>query len=422
MPFLDVGVGEMWGVWRDALPRISFQTVLPYLLTLVVLWRNQPRRWPWLMILAGLMVFLHSVSTPAWGLAIWLGLWLYHPAGWKWPKRLGVMFGLGLLFLLALSPFALNFFSYQAARRLAGLRPGHDSDPDLPARKPAQHPGRLWPVPAGRHPLAAYCRWPCWAGSSSGALAAPTAAWWAWCCCGLAGIFLAAIVLPFGERLVEQALRIPPIDTELVRGMRYFVPLMLLFWLWPLVELAPRLADARAVRAVMLVGILLLGGWTATHTPEGRKMVEALNCLAHRQLVCSGPRAQADFITALRTQTPEGARIFNFNQDDKNTSNALSIRYDALRPLVYTVRDAGLFIYANRAAFKDWLAITRQVDAIQLLEDPAEKLKPPGAPGAGPAGRLPLARLPPQRGRPQRLPGGPDLAKQRLHHLKLRRP
>ena len=81
-------------------------------------------------------------------------------------------------------------------------------------------------------------------------------------------------------------------------------------------------------------------------------MIEALNCLAHRQLVCSGPRAQADFITALRTQTPEGARIFNFNQDDKNTTNALSIRYDALRPLVYTVRDAGLFIYANRRPSK----------------------------------------------------------------------
>ena len=64
-----------------------------------------------------------------------------------------------------------------------------------------------------------------------------------------AGIFLAAVVLPFGERLVEQALHIPPIDTELVRGMRYFVPLMLLFWLWPLAELAPRLADARAGRS-----------------------------------------------------------------------------------------------------------------------------------------------------------------------------
>ena len=71
--------------------------------------------------------------------------------------------------------------------------------------------------------------------------------------------------------------KIGTFDTELVRGMRYFVPLMLLFWLWPLVELAPRLADARTVRAVMLVGVLLVGGWTATHTPEGRKMIEALN-------------------------------------------------------------------------------------------------------------------------------------------------
>jgi hypothetical protein len=52
----------------------------------------------------------------------------------------------------------------------------------------------------------------------------------------------------------------------------------------------------------------------------------------------------------------------------------LSIRYDALRPLVYTVRDAGLFIYADRSAFKDWLETTRQVDAVRVLADPAARL------------------------------------------------
>ena len=374
MPFLDIGVGEIWGVWRDALPRISFQTVLPYLLTLVVLWRSQPRRWPWLMIFAGLMVYLHSVSTPAWGLAIWLGLWLYHPAGWKWPKRLGVMVGLGLLFLLALTPFALNFFNYQAG----SASPDYDMvmsviqtyQPENILNIPAAFGQFL--LAASRSlllPLALLGGLLLWRfGRAERRLVGMVLAW-------AGGIFMAAVVLPSGERLVEQALHILPVDTELVRGMRYFVPLMLLFWLWPLVELAPRLGDARAVRIVMLAGILLVGGWTATHTPEGRKMVEALNCLAHRQLVCSGPRAQADFITALRTQTPEGARIFNFNQDDKNTTNALSIRYDALRPLVYTVRDAGMFIYTDKPAIKKWLEITRQVDAVQLLEDPAEKLK-----------------------------------------------
>jgi hypothetical protein len=187
-------------------------------------------------------------------------------------------------------------------------------------------------------------------------------------------LFLAAVALPFGERQVEAALHIPPIDTELVRALRYFVPWLLIFWVWPLAELAPRLANPRAQQAALLAGLLLLAGWSATHTPEARKMLDALSCLARRQFVCAEPRDSAEFINALRSQTPAGARIFNFNQADSSTSNALSIRYQALRPMVYTVRDAGLFIYANRAAFKNWLATTQEVDAVQALADPGARL------------------------------------------------
>ena len=103
-------------------------------------------------------------------------------------------------------------------------------------------------------------------------------------------------------------------------------------------------------------------------------MLEATTCLAHGKLVCGETRDSAGLITTLRSQTPPGSKIFNFNVDDSSTSNALSIRYDALRPMVYTVRDAGLFIYTNRSALRDWLDITRRVDAIQALKTPTERL------------------------------------------------
>ena len=258
MPFLDVGLGEFWGIWRDALPRITFQTVLPYLLALVVLWRSQPRRWPWLMILSGLMVFLHSISAPAIGLAIWLGLWLYHPRDWKWPRRVGMMFGLGLLFLLAITPFALNFLSYQSR----GASPDVDLvmqviNTYLPANildVPAALAQFLWAATRSLLlPLALLGGVVLWRfGRADRRLVGMVLLWGG-------GIFLASIVLPFGERLVEKALHIPPIDTELMRGIRYFVPWMLLFWLWPLAELAPRFASRKAAQAAMLLGIVLSG-------------------------------------------------------------------------------------------------------------------------------------------------------------------
>ena len=307
MPFLDVGVGEFWGIWRDAIPRVTFQTALPYLLALVVAWRDRPRRWPWLMIIAGLMVFFHSISAPAWGLAIWLGLWLYHPASWKWPRRFGVMLGLGLLFLAALSPFVLIFLSYQSS--------GATTDYDLVMTIiNTFQPKNILNVGAA---LADFL------GAATRSLLLPlaligAAATWRiyrsdrkrvkmvllW----VAGIFITAILVPAAERVVEGYFRIPPIDTELVRGMRYLVPLMLIFWLWPLAALEPRFTHLRAAQSAMLAGILLLGGWTATHTPEGRKMLEATACLARGRLVCGETRDSAGMVTALRTQTPPGAR------------------------------------------------------------------------------------------------------------------
>ena len=284
------------------------------------------------------------------------------------------MAGLGALFLLALSPFAINFLSYQAR--------GASPDVDLvkyiintyqPANilnVPAAVGSFLWAATRSLLlPLALVGGWVLWRfGRGDRRLVAMTLLWGA-------GIFVTAVVLPFGERLVENALHLAPIDTELMRDMRYFVPLMLLFWLWPLAELAPRFVNPRATQAAMLLGVVLLGGWTVTHTPDGRHMLEAVECLAHRQLVCGDPRDSAGLIDSLRTQTPPGAKIFNFNADDSATSNALSIRYDALRPMVYTVRDAGLFVYTDRPALQGWLDTTRRVDAIQALKDPNARLK-----------------------------------------------
>ena len=66
---------------------------------------GEPSRWVWVMLGAGILVFVHPVSTPAWGLALWLGFIPFLPIGWSLRKRIGVMLGLALLFLIATSPF-----------------------------------------------------------------------------------------------------------------------------------------------------------------------------------------------------------------------------------------------------------------------------------------------------------------------------
>ena len=189
-----------------------------------------------------------------------------------------------------------------------------------------------------------------------------------------AGIFITSLLVPFMEQIIARQLHILPLETELLRGIRYFVPLMLIFWLWPLVELAPRLANPQARRAAFGVGILLFAFWGGTNRPDVRALGKAVTCLAKAHLVCETDRPVDDLITALRSQTQPGEGVFFFNADPATTSQTLSVRYAALRPLVHSTRDSGILGYANRLALPAWLAVTHQVEAIQGLSDPQARL------------------------------------------------
>ena len=150
--------------------------------------------------------------------------------------------------------------------------------------------------------------------------------------------------------MVEQWFHILPIETELVRCLRYFVPLLLLFWLWPLAELAPRLVNPRARSAVFALGIILFGFWGATNRPDLSAMLRVVTCVSKARLICSSPRPIDDLIATLRNQTQPGEGVLFFNEDPAYTSQTLSVRYAALHPMVYTERDSGILGYADRAA------------------------------------------------------------------------
>jgi hypothetical protein len=381
MMVIDVGLGEIWGVWRDALPRVTFQALLPFLLALVLAWKDRPARWPWLMLLAGLLVYVHPVSAPAWGFAIWLGLWLFVPKAWRVRQRILVMLGLGAAFLVPILPFAVNYLSYQS-------RGGAADYSTVMAILQAYSPANLLNIPAALGeflwnmtrslliPVALVGFAATWILKKDDRKEVKLVLLWT------AGIFVTSILIPFGEQIIEALLKMLPFETELVRGIRYFVPLLLIFWLWPLVELAPRLVHPRARQAAFGLGILLFAFWGGTNRPDVRYMWKAVTCLSQGQLVCESDRPLDELIVTLRTQTQPGDGIFFFNQSSATTSQTLSVRYSALRPLVFSPRDQSTLGYANRAALPAWLALNRQVEALQAQEDPQARL----------AGLLPLAQ------------------------------
>ena len=374
MTVINIGLGEIWGVWQDALPRVTFQSLLPFLLALVLVWKDRPGRWPWLMVLAGLLVYLHPISAPAWGLAVWLSLWLLQPKDWNWRRRVLVMLGLGVLFLAAITPFAVNYLSYRGRDQAADYN-------TVMTILQAYSPANLLDVPAALGsflwnmtrslllPLALVGFAATWLLKKNDRTPVKVVLLW------MAGLFITSTLIPFGERMVEQQLHILPLETELVRCIRYFVPLFLLFWLWPLVELAPRLVNPQARWAIIALGIVLFGFWGATNRPAVRDMFQAVSCFSKARLVCASPRPIDDLIVALRTQTQPGEGVLFFNEDTAYTSQTLSVRYAALRPLVYTLRDSGILGYSNRSALPGWLATTNQMETLRAITDPQERLE-----------------------------------------------
>jgi hypothetical protein len=373
MTVINVGLGEIWGVWQDALPRVTFQSLLPFLLSLTLVWKDRPRRWPWLMLFAGLLVYVHPISAPAWGLAVWLSLWLVRPKGWTWKHCILVMLGLGVLFLLVLTPFALNYLSYRGRDQVADYNM-------VMAILQTYSPANLLNVPAALGsflwnmtrslllPVALVGFVATWLLKKSDRTPVKMVILW------MAGIFFTSVFIPFAEQMIEQRFHILPLETELVRCIRYFVPLLLLFWIWPLAEWTPRLTNPQARRAAIVLGIVLFGFWSATNRPAVRDIFQTFVCFTKARLVCLAPRTLDELVLTLRTQTQPGEGVLVFNEDTAYVSQSLSVRYAALRPLVYSLRDSGILGYSNRSALSGWLATTKKIDTLRAMTDPQERL------------------------------------------------
>ena len=123
-----------------------------------------------------------------------------------------------------------------------------------------------------------------------------------------------------------------------------------------------------------MLGIVLFCFWGVTNHPAVGDMLDALVCFTKARLVCAAPRPLDELILTLRTQTQPGEGVLVFNEDTAYVSQSLSVRYAALRPLVYTLRDSGILGYSNRSALPGWLATTKQMDILRAMTDPQERL------------------------------------------------
>ncbi|HSL31035.1 MAG TPA: hypothetical protein VK900_17675 [Anaerolineales bacterium] len=361
---------DYWGLILDALPRFLYQGAIAFLLALSI-WRGHELQW-WPVILGGvgLLNYVHPLSTPAWTVAVMLALWVSTPQRGFWQKA--QMMGLAVVVLLiVLLPFVLNYVGSTIVE--TGNTVGYEQTLAILQRRFLTMEGSspFWALVnffAGRRSLRFDVIWyAVWllglAGLFFGLLwnrrseehahLRQIAAW-------MTGILVVGGFLPALEQIVFAYLkRIPP-EFEILKTLRYLVPLILVtavYALWILRDQFRRRNIASAKVASFMfwgAGTFLLLAWglsSQARYPDFRNAIrQNLSCWRQGNVVCPLPQISMDFIDVLdvvRDDTPFGSRVFSEGQE-------VAVRYYALRPLVFTYKDGAPLAYTDQEQLLVW--------------------------------------------------------------------
>jgi|GEM_PF-2353217 len=389
---------EQWGVAMDPLPRFMFQSLLPYLLLATLIWRNDPKRWMWLMIGSGLLVYVHAVSTPAWGFAIWLSLWLLHPKAWSILKRLRVMLFLGIIFIVTLLPFAINYigstrtndiYDYSLIFQINlahydenidgsdGANNLLETDDSLDTNGNIDRGGatdynalgsfatfftQSQPITA-TPVLLVLCLM-----LSVFITTQPTQVVFRMISAWVIGIILVSVGLPWIDQTIAYANNSFPLQIDLIRGLRYLVPLGFLSLIVFIAYIVTQLIrQSLSIHWISLLIAILIA--IAIQKPVDTTIEWASeNDLDWNN---TQPTTIALFLDYLRDNTDNTTTILttNFNGNEEE----LMIRNYAYRSLSWIRKDGNYFVYSDYNRLLPWFNLWTTLENIEHLDDRWER-------------------------------------------------
>jgi len=357
LPQIRMGLGTAWGLFLDPLPRLSLTAALGFLLAAAISWRDRPRRWPWIMLGAGALMYVHPVAAPVVGFALWLGFWVSVPPSWSVKKRLLYMLLIGLLFVAVSAPFAVIYLKNHAH----GVVENYAQIIEIMQYRltegfldiPHAVGEAFWKLttslvlPLGLIGTAVTC----WVTGASRDKLRVIGCW-------LTGILFVSVVIPLVEQAVARAAGAIPVEIDLVRGIRFVVLIMLLLFVWGLAELSRRFRRPLWVRPVLVILSLVWVGYFAYQPPPGawrnwsaprqrRRWPGIIPRLEKHMPQRSVRAAHHQAVMAIR-DTPVRSRILPIGV------NPLAVRYAALRPVVFAEKDGGVLVISNHQKLPRW--------------------------------------------------------------------
>ena len=371
--------GTYWGGFTDPQPRFLFQSLLPFLLVGAWMWRDLPKRWPLLFVALGLATYVHPVSGPAVAFAVWCAVLAANLANTDWRPRTVRLIAVGFLYLAVIAPFAYLYASVGENAR--GSEVSTDLVLSIAENRFAE--GYLdLPLLLSRGIATTWLNL-----RGAFAIGAVFLAVWLWRRGGenrafvhllggfLVGLAIVSVLVPLLDHLVAAWLDRYPVQIDLVRNTRYFIPAVLVLFF---VGINRFLADKRPRAAPALVVVLSLV-WLAgspiatglgTGSPIGAVVDTASCVLTSRR--CQDPNSTRqpyrELVSYLRQSTDPNARLFATGGDH-------ALRYAARRTLVFSDKDGGAFAYTNHRALLQWHGLLEQNRAAADQPEPEQRLR-----------------------------------------------
>ena len=376
-----LNLAEIWGLWQDVIPRFLFQSLLPFLLAAALHWGGKPKSWSWLMAVLGLLVYIHPVSLPAWGLALFFSFWFLAPAMPLKQKLLRLLLA-GILFLLVIMPFTFNYLSTTTF----GTRGSMPYAELMEIIRKRFIPGFLDLTFAFKEfikivVISDLLMASLWGITLIGGIflfftqkrikdpiLLSLISWWA-------AVFIVSVVLPVMDHALAYRMQRLPYQFDLVRNLRFSIPLLLLSFFYLLVQFRSFLSSRSSEKKRVIsfssaaLGLMLLMGWMARNDFfHNSAFLQTARCWTAGTLVCPFTdekkiNDQVGLLKAVKELTPPGSRILAAAD-----TSELMIRYYSLRPLVYSYKDGGAFIYASLDGLRVWWQQYRAMSRILALD------------------------------------------------------
>jgi hypothetical protein len=372
--YLDVGADLIYGIQFDPLPNFCFSAILPFLLAAAVRFRHSPRMFPWLMFAAGALVYVHPVSAPAWGFALWLGLGYMLPRDRPLKQRLARLLALGLVFLATIAPFGFWYMYHHDAGQVSP----QDYGPVKEAISYRINPTNLSITRAVKSLIdnwsqKGFVGYSCWFLGAFGALflvvRRETRQVAALICFWCAGILLPSLAIPAVDLAIARRMDRLPMQIDLFRPLLFLLPLTLILCVWPFAALWEKhrqrpYPSFSIIGGLTLTGALMVFCWNFLHQDTYQFPLPTLQTWANGQpIYCTGNApAHVEAVQAAGRLTPPGAKFFA-------TTYPLQIRYSALRPVVWAYKDGGPLTYSNHKKLLTWYRVLKRVGSLPTMYD-----------------------------------------------------